>query len=297
MNATTAPETEALALAAASDEPLPSLLDLFGTLHCRPDVPNHVYHADRSCVSVSGLKEILRSPDHFQAYLSGATRKETPAMFLGTAVHTRLLEPHLYASDYVVAPISDKRLKEYKEFEVANANKKILTPDQMIVIEGIAQSVSRHTSATTLLRAGLVEHTIIWQDEETGIWVKIRPDCLCVDFDTGICLDVKKTTDASRSAFKWACDRYLYDLQAAAYLEGLRQVFKRDFDFVFLPVEEDAPYGCALYGAPDEMLQDGKRLFRRAMNELKRCRDSGLWPSYQPDGDYELLDWRPRRYY
>ena len=41
MNAATAPETEALALAAA----LPSLLELFGTLHCRPDIPNEVYHA------------------------------------------------------------------------------------------------------------------------------------------------------------------------------------------------------------------------------------------------------------
>ena len=191
-----------------ADAPLPSLLDIFGQLHCRPDIPNEVYHADRSCVSVSGLKEILRSPAHFQAYLQGANRKETSAMFLGTAVHTRLLEPHLYASEYVVAPISDKRLKAYKEFEIANANKKILTPDQMAVIEGIAQSVSQHTSADTLLRAGLVEHSIIWQDEETGIWLKIRPDCLCVDFDTGICLDVKKTTDASKQAFKWACDRY-----------------------------------------------------------------------------------------
>ncbi|BBN90617.1 PD-(D/E)XK nuclease-like domain-containing protein [Azospira sp. I09] len=282
---------------AVIDAPLPSLRDIFGQLHCRPDIPNEVYHADRSCVSSSGLKEILRSPAHFQAYLQGANRKETPAMFLGTAVHTRLLEPHLYAAEYVVAPISDKRLKEYKEFEIANANKKILTPDQMAVIEGIAQSVSQHTSADTLLRAGLVEHSIIWQDEETGIWLKIRPDCLCVDFDTGICLDVKKTTDASRHAFKWACERYHYDLSAAMYLEGLRQIFKRDFDFVFLPIEEDAPYGCALYGAPDDMLQDGKRLFRKAMRELKQCLDSGLWPSYQPDGDYELLDWRPRRYY
>ena len=104
MNAATAPETEALALAAA----LPSLLELFGTLRCRPDIPNEVYHADRSCVSVSGLKQILRSPAHFQAYLQGATNKETPAKFLGTAVHARLLEPELYASEYVVAPGSDK---------------------------------------------------------------------------------------------------------------------------------------------------------------------------------------------
>ncbi len=279
---------------AVADATMPSLLDIFGNLHCRPDIPNEMYHADRSCVSVSGLKELLRSPAHYQAYLQGANRKETPAMFLGSAVHARLLEPHLYASEYVVAPISDKRLKEYKEFEIANANRKILTPDQMAIVEGIAHSVGQHTSADTLLRGGLVEHTIIWQDEETGIWVKIRPDCLSVDFDTGICLDVKKTTDASRRAFRRACETYMYDLQTAAYLEGLRQVFKRDFDFVFLPVEEEPPYGCALYGAPAEMIEDGMTLFRMALRRLKECRDSGEWPSYQPEGDYEILGWNRR---
>jgi hypothetical protein len=287
MNAATAPETEALALAAA----LPSLLELFGTLHCRPDIPNEVYHADRSCVSVSGLKQILRSPAHFQAYLQGATNKETPAKFLGTAVHARLLEPELYASEYVVAPGSDKRTKEYKEFELANANKRILTADQMAAVEGIAHSVAQHASATTLLRAGLVEHSIIWQDEETGIWQKIRPDCLCIDFDTGICLDVKKTVDASPAAFVRSCVNYDYDLQAAVYLEGLRQVFQRDFDFVFLAAEESAPHGCALYGAPEEMLMRGVRRYRQAMNLLKRCRETNEWPCYQPAGDYEVLEW------
>lgn len=270
---------------------IPTLLELFGTLHCRPDIPNDVYHADRSCVSASGLKQILRSPAHFQAYLQGAGRKETTAMFMGTAVHARLLEPELYAVEYVVAPVSDKRTKEYKEFELANSNKKIITPDQMTIIEGIGSSVSSHVSAATLLRAGLPEHTIIWQDEETGIWLKIRPDCLCIDFDIGICLDVKKTVDASAAAFAKACVNYDYDLQAAIYLEGLRQVFKRDFDFVFLACEQEVPYGCALYGAPSDMLERGVRRFRQALRLLKVCRESDEWPSYQPRGDYAILDW------
>jgi hypothetical protein len=274
-----------------ANAPLPTLRDIFGQLHCRPDIPNETYHADRSCVSVSGLKEILRSPAHFQAYLQGFKHKETPAMFLGTAVHARLLEPHLYVSEYAVAPTSDKRLSEYKQFILANANKRILTPDQNATIEGIAASVSQHVSATTLLRAGRVEHSIIWQDEETGIWQKIRPDCLCVDFDTGICLDVKKTIDASKDVFVRACVNYNYDMQAAMYLEGLRYVFQRDFDFIFLPVEEDAPYGCALYGVPQEMLDRGHRRYREALHILKRCLDSGQWPCYQPAGDYDILDW------
>ena len=268
-----------------------SLLELFGDTRCRPDVTNAFYHADRSCVSVSGLKQILRSPAHFQAYLAGQARKETPAMFLGTAVHARLLEPDEFARNYVVAPTSDKRTKEYKEFEIANANKLVLTPDQMRILDGIEESVGRHTSAAALLRAGRVEHTLIWQDKDTGIWLKIRPDCLCTDYNSGICLDIKKTTNAGRSAFVRSCVEYDYDLQAAVYLEGLRQLFQRDFDFVFLTVEESPPFGCALYGAPQEMLDRGQRRFREALQTLKACRESNDWPSYQPDGVYDLLEW------
>lgn len=270
---------------------VPSMLDIFGNLRCRPDIPNSVYHADRSCVSVSGLKQLLRSPAHYQAYLSGEGRKETAAMYMGTAIHSRLLEPAAFSVNYVVAPEDDKRSKEYKEFVAANDGKLILTKSQADAIEGVAASVDLHVSASTLLRAGHVEHSIIWQDEETGIWLKIRPDCLCTDFDSGICLDVKKTVDASSAAFVRACVTYDYDLQAAVYLEGLRQVFQRDFDFVFLAVEETPPYGCALYGAPEEMLARGRRRFRQAMAILQACQGAGEWPSYQPAGDYELMEW------
>lgn len=274
---------------------LPSLVDIFGSLHCRPDIPNAIYHADRSCVSTSGMKEILRSPAHYQAYLNGATRTETQSMFMGTAVHSKLLEPHLFAQEYVVSPYSDKRGADYKKFALENANRRILTPSQMDILDGISRSVANHVSANTLLKGGLVEHSIIWQDEETGIWLKIRPDCLCIDFDTGICLDVKKTINASGQKFRYSCEEYMYDLQAAVYLEGLRIVFQRDFDFVFLAVEESAPYACALYGAPEDMLNDGKKMFRKALKLLQQCRAANHWPAYQPDGDYEVLGWRPRR--
>jgi hypothetical protein len=39
------------------------------------------------------------------------------------------------------------------------------------------------------------------------------------------------------------------------------------------------------------MLERGERRFRQALHLLKSCRESGEWPSYQPAGDYALLDW------
>lgn len=272
----------------------PNLLELFdgGRLHCRPDITNEAYHADRSCVSTSGLKEVLRSPAHYQAYLNG-NRRETNAMAMGSAVHARLLEPDLFFSEYRCAPVSDKRTCEWKDFEAFHSDMKLLTPEQWVAIEGIAHSVDQHLYASSLLSAGLVEHTLIWQDKETGIWLKIRPDCLCLDFG-GMCVDVKKTVDASEAGFYRACRKYLYDLQVAVYLEGLRINFQRDFDFLFLCVEEQAPHGCALYGAPLDMIEEGHQKFRQALRTIAACRDSGKWPGYQPAGDYSILRWSRR---
>lgn len=269
----------------------PALLDIFGTgTRYRLGISNEDYHADRSCVSVSSLKELLRSPAHYRAYLDSA-RKETPSRFFGTAAHTRVLEPQEFAKRYVVAPPGDRRSKAYKEFEVANAGRLVLSADEAAALDGIVASIQRHQSAFGLLRAGLKEATVVWRDPDTGIWVKIRPDCLVIDLDTGICLDLKTTDDASEDGFVRTCKSLHYDLQAAVYLEGLRNVFGRDFDFAFLAAEKSAPHGVALYGAPEDMLETGRRKFRRALNLLLECRRTNTWPGYQPDGDYEILEW------
>lgn len=270
-----------------------SLRDLFvGGESFRTDISHEVYHSDRSCVSSTGLKKIaVQSPAHYRDYLDGGPMKETAAMFLGTAIHARVLEPAEFDTRYVAAPVSDKRTVEWKEFVAANPDRIPLTSNQMGIVNGIADRISRHQSASSLLKSGWKEVTMIWQDEETGIWLKIRPDCLCVDFDTGICMDLKSTEDASANEFGRSCVKYNYDISAAMYLDGLRTVLKRDFDFAFLAAEKERPFEVALYGAPEEMLLRGQRRYRQALRLVAECTRRKQWPGYQPDGDYEILNW------
>ena len=269
----------------------PSLLDLFqGPERIRADISNEDYHADRSCVSVSGLKKLLRSPAHFR-HSQITVHNETPAMFFGTALHTAVLEPERFASDYVIAPPDNKNTKTYKTFVEENADKLILSAALKEQIDAMVSVIYAHGSARTLIRAGLKEHTIIWRDEETGIWLKIRPDNLVMDFGRAICLDLKSCEDASPEAFARNCVNYDYDLQAAVYLNGIRSALETDAEFAFLASEKEAPHGCALYGAPEKMLVRGERRFREALQTLKRCRETDRWDCYQPAGDYSMLDW------
>lgn len=265
-----------------------SLLDYVVKHGTLSNISHEAYHADRSCVSSSALKEMLRSPAHFKHYLE-AGRKETPSMFYGSAIHARLLEPEEYARNYVTTLCANKRLQAYKEFADSLPEHKILTVQQTRGLEAIADNASRHSMASRLLERGIKEQTLIWKDEETGIWLKIRPDCL--DLEDGICLDVKSTQDASKYGFRAACRSLNYHFSAAMYLEGLHQSFGKDFDFAFLAVENDAPYQVNLLAAPPAMIKRGAQLFRNVLRQLKQCREENRYPGYQSHGGYDMLDW------
>ena len=233
------------------------------------------------------MKALLRSPAHYQAYLNGR-RKETPAQYLGSAVHARLLEPERFAAAYIVAPELDKRSRAWKDFAAAAGARPLLSAAQAAIVGGIAREVAQHPTASALLRGGLPEQTFIWQDQHSGIWLKVRPDCL--HLGAGMCLDVKTTEDASPDAFARACVSLDYDLQSTVYLEGLRAILGRDMDFCFLAVEKSELFGMALYGAPEEMIERGQRHFRTALRRLQACRQTDRWPGYQEDG-FDILSW------
>ncbi|MFD2274257.1 hypothetical protein ACFS07_33205 [Undibacterium arcticum] len=67
------------------------------------EVPNAVYHSDRTGVSCSQLKKnLLQSPAHFHAAMNALRKASTGSQNIGTALHTAVLEPHLFDSSTAV---------------------------------------------------------------------------------------------------------------------------------------------------------------------------------------------------
>jgi hypothetical protein len=257
-------------------------------------MPADQYHA-HSAVGHSGLVRIMRSPAHYQDYVTNAP-EPTPAMVFGTAVHTALLEPDIFERDYVVAPKFDRRTKEGKEasqaWEAENAGKTMLTAEQMAAIEQMVASVHGHTGAANLLGSGLAEMSGFWIDE-TGIECKCRPDWLVTmegrtDWVTAI-VDVKTCVDASADGFSRAIATFGYDVQAAFYQDGLKALTGRTIPFYFIAVEKDLPYAVAAYKASDDVIEVGRSKYRAALQLLKWCRDNDRWPAYQPNGEIETI--------
>ena len=134
---------------------------------------NAEYHA-HSGISKSSLDLIHRSPAHYLASKS-MPREETPAMKLGTAFHTLVLEPARFVAEYDFIE-GDRRTKAVKDAikDAEAAGKVILTKDEFDEVSGMRDSVFKNRIAATLLDGATIEHSVF--SELDGVRVKCRPD-------------------------------------------------------------------------------------------------------------------------
>lgn len=233
------------------------------------------YHAHPALGS-TGLRALLRSPAHFQALAFGAP---SPAMRLGTLVHTLVLEPEAFAERYIVAPACDRRTKAGKETWAAFVDdageRDVITEDDEAKGRACAQSLLSHRVGQTIKGAS-VEQTLMWTDAETGVICKARPDVL----PSGYLVDVKISADASPTGFAKSIANYGYHVQAAHYVEGARACGHDVKGFVFAVVETVAPYLSAGYVLSAADLDQGMSERKRALEIYAQCTASGEWPGY-----------------
>jgi hypothetical protein len=246
------------------------------------DITNEEYHAAEG-ISRSKLMLMDKSPYHFwyEMYSGLVEKREaTPAMNIGSAFHTLLLEPELFSKEFAVAPKIDRRTTKGKEefaiFMEENANKILLTDDQYAKASVMANHVKQHEIVTTLLDESLFEQSIFWTDEETGIQFKTRPDI----WSSKMVVDLKTTADASVQGFTRSALNYGYYLQAGMAFEACKAIGKPFEMFVILAAEKEAPYVPAVLIMDQNALQFGIDQFQSYKKRLKACLDSNKWPGY-----------------
>ena len=283
------------------------------TLH--PGMSNEDYHA-LDAVSPSRLKLLARSPLHyFDRYLAvdREPQKSTINMQLGTALHTAVLEPHLFDSTVMAAPDdapnrpTEKQLTEptakpgtkahdewkracdrrdyWQAFDLQSAGKLIFSQAEFDRVRAMAAAVRAHPAASFVLSMeGAREHSYTWR--EAPINCKTRPDFHTLD--RKFVVDVKSTADASRDPFSKSISNFDYHVQTAWNLGALDAE-----TFLTIAVENTRPYAVAVYPAAAELVEAGHRRIQAAMETLADCITSGKWPGY---GDHvqepiELPHW------
>ena len=254
------------------------------------DLSNEDYHRHPS-LSKSQLAEFLISPARYYGLYLDPARPlvaETTGQRAGSLLHTLVLEPETFSQRYAVGPDCNRNTKAWKAFEETLPEG--ITPlkaEELDTAHRQATSLRAHQEIAELLGSGTAEASMFWQDTETGVDCRVRPDWLHESGENGlIVLDIK-TGPANPRLFALQVARMTYDLQDAMYTTGIEAVTgKTVLAFVFGVVGSAPPYLSSCCMLDDLSRDSGMRKFRRGLKDFAECQRTNHWPGYQ---DVQLI--------
>lgn len=262
------------------------------------DIPIESYHHDPNLcdgpsISASGLKAVADCPAKYWAFSpynpNRFTHESTKALDLGKAAHALVLGEPEFAKHFFISPHqafnSNPGKRWYnEEWDPAVASgretRTLLRPDGFETVKAMAAAQRATPVVMQAFTNGAPEKSLIWRDEEAGIWLKARPDWLpnnprlefVVDYKTAVSIEPRKL---SADSFK-----YGYHVQAAMQKDAVAALFKTGLGVAHVVQEKDPPYLCDLRMFAPEHIELGRRIYRKALKTFAACLKSGEWPAY-----------------
>lgn len=282
------------------------------------DIPIERYHTqccDGPSTSSSGLRTILmQSPAHFWLESDLNPRrvepKDKPAFAIGRGAHHLLLGEEKFGKHFVMRPDE----KPDGSGEKWNTNAKVcrawlaeqelkrltvLTANDFDIIKGMAGLQPWQVGMTNcglrntpIVQAGIlnghIEKSLIWKDEETGIWLKARPDAIPTDGGDGS--DLKTIAGYEDRDLGRSIQDRGYHVQGALIGLGFREVLGIELQtFTLVFVDKTPPHPVAVKTITPEDLALGQKQIRAALRIFARCLETGTWPgptARQQDAQY-----------
>jgi hypothetical protein len=262
------------------------------------NVTNRDYHADKTHLSSSTLKLLLKDREQFYKEKILGIRNEqpsNPAFDEGSLTHAMILEPEVIEKEFVIWEGWTKRGKVWEDFCALpeNAGKLIMSKPQKVRCDRFFKSYQANKTAVSLVSGGFPEFTVCQTINDVPI--KARFDY--VNIDKGYIADVKTSGYAvDRDTFKQTVDQFHYQLSAALYLMVAEQFYGKKFDFYFIAISKSTN-DTEVFKLSEENLVKGKMMIIEALNIYKSCLKSGDWsnpvgtsaPKALETDDYEIL--------
>ncbi len=268
------------------------------------DIPMSDYHRNPNLLpgpslSSSGAKKISSQSAFHYWYDSplNPNRPEedsAPHFNVGKAAHDMLLMGEDWRKNYFVTPegfslaAKNKFAEAIAEREAAiEAGIPVLRYQDAKVVEAVTEAIGANKDAINALSNGLPEMTLAWQDRETGVWLRARPDWLPNSIINGapvrVVTDLKflAQTHCRPHGFSKALFDFGYHQSAAFYDDGIEAIYgQRATNWLFVAVEKDAPHSVSVYELPQTDVERGRFQNRQAIRTFADCLAADKWPSY-----------------
>lgn len=273
------------------------------------DIPIERYHSAGMCSGPSVSSTDLRtcwshSPAKMFAFWAENPQREerevTNAMLLGGCAHYLLLGEANFRQKYAAQPeeypgpkgemkkwhMGADYCKEWVAFHEAKGFT-IVTVKILNAIVKMAESLRILALVKDGLLRGHVETSGFFWDQESNLWLKVRPDV--VPSDGPEFVDLKTAADVTTVALQNSIHTYGYNQQAALIAEvceGLGQPFD---GFMCMFVETKAPYCARMAPLTDVDLGLGRQQNRDSLRRISASIKAGHWPGPGEDNPLQPL--------
>lgn len=271
------------------------------------DISSDEYHAGPG-IGSSGLKTAMVSMAHYyHRHVLKTEIESSDALHIGKLCHMAILEGPRFRDRFVVEPIFEGYTKKGEKTTSANCAEvkekraawyKAL-PAQAIIVRqeehemmiGMIEAILQHPIASGLLTGGRPELSGYWEDEETGLLLKCRPDFLR---DDGLIIDYKTTKDASPKWWPRDAAKLGYHIQAGYYRMICNKILGTPNNtlFAFIAQEKVAPYAVTVHVPDNAFMERGEQIARYVLTKIAACKKSGYWPGYSDEAlSLSLPEW------
>lgn len=246
-------------------------------------LPRELYHHARGMCSKSQVDE-LKSPKHWLHWLTHS-KPETEAFAMGDALHTRVLEPDVYAKRFRVMPAFGRKKRDLQAAAAMKAEARaegftLVTVRIRRQVDAMLDSLMSERIPRALIERARCELTLHWTCQHTGLKVKSRLDGH--DDRSGVTFDLKSTLDASPSGFAKTARKFQYHVQDAMYSRAALENQLESRAFVFIAVEKTEPYAVGLYQIDKPSILAAEEIYIDAMQTLAHCLEHDEFPAYSP---------------
>lgn len=265
-------------------------------LYTADELSNSEYHeiTEDTFYSSSQLKTAIEDMELFhKKYITKEiVQQSIPAFDIGTYYHTAILEPEKLEEECAVFHGKMRRGKEWDVFKEEHNGKAIITAKEYESAKNLIVATQDNDISQDLLSSGSPEVSL--GIELMGLQCKVRADW--IDFERGFILDLKSTTGNAKDEHKTKgkVGSYDYDLSAAFYLDCFNTYLQANglellSTFYWVFASKDFA-NCQVFSASQEMLEVGRRKYKKAIRNIKEAIDNG-WVFEDTMIELDALPW------
>lgn len=257
-----------------------------------PNLSSEAYHADKNSLSRTSILDFKHSAKRYWSKHLNADRpieEENDDFNFGTAFHTLILEHDTFVKEYGVKPkhvtIKDsgrEAHEEHKKFLAENSHKKWLKKETYDLLMAMQATLKGNERGMKLIQDAVYECSFFWEDKDTGLMLKARPDIL----QSGIYIDLKTISDATSHNYQREMVKYGYHIQAAMVRDAVLELQGEKMNAAInICVEKKYPCSIGIYIIDEAAIDAGEAEYKATLVDIKHA----IVHNYFPDLEIQTI--------